>query len=445
MERIKRTKYSRYGGYRKRNRFPWLQMLAALLCVVAVFATIKLWPESVAVPKNSVKTTAQPADVTTVPPVTTAPKPDLTAKVKVCMAGDFMLHTGLLAAGKTGEFTYDFVPFMQEIEPYVNGDLNITDIEGAVDAYGDNIGITSFPNFNFPRELLDAIKFLGFDTIVTANNHAYDQGWEGLLATRKQLKKAKLKAVGTYASQEEYDKPYIRKINGIKVGIVAWSALDNGLSETVGEHLPYAMRKFNQDSLEDIPRMLSDVKKLRKKGAEVVIMPLHWGSEYQDEPSENQREIAKQLLKGGVDILVGDHPHCVQPIEKVKVERDGRKQNALCIYSLGNFFADQLGLEPYTPKTQYGMLVSVTISRDEDGNIDLKSMKYMPTLCYRDSLRIAHQNGNYFGYAFLPAGKYAAMTEQPENISYETWQQASAAWDHVRAVAGDDIKAYAGK
>jgi len=446
MERIKRTKYSNNGGYlsRKKNRIPWLPMLAALVFVLAIFTAIRLWPGSAGDVAAPAQTTTQP-EVTVAPAVTTAPKPDLTAEVKVRMAGDFMLHTGPLAAAQTGEFTYDFIPFMQDMQSYVNGDLNITDIEGAVDAYGDNQDITSYPMFNFPRELLDAIKFLGFDTIVTANNHAYDQGWEGLLATKKQLKNAKLKQVGTYASQEEYDKPYIRKINGIKVGIVAWSALDNGMSGAVGEHLPYAMRKFEQDSLEDIPRMLDDVKKLRKKGAEVVLMPVHWGGEYQDQPSDNQREIARQLLEGGVDILIGDHTHCVQPIEKIKVERNGRKQNALCIYSLGNFFADQLGLDPPAPKTQYGMLVSVTISRDEDGKIDLKSMKYMPTLCYRDSLAIAHQNGNPFGYAFVPAGKYAAMDEQPEDISYDTWQETKAAWEHVRAVAGDDIKAYAGK
>jgi poly-gamma-glutamate synthesis protein (capsule biosynthesis protein) len=361
--------------------------------------------------------------------------PDLTARVEINMAGDFLLHTAFNRAARTGPYTYDYRPFLSEIKHYITGDLNITNIEGPVDAFGGNQNIASFPNFNYPAEILDAIKYAGFNFIITANNHAFDKGWSGLITMRQRLRDAGLNFLGTFESQEEHDEPYIIEINGIKIGITAWSALDNGLSFLIGEHAAYAMKLFNQDRLDDVPRMLEDVEKLREAGAEVVLMSLHWGAEYVDNPTTNQREIARRLAAGGVDIIMGNHTHCVQPIEIY--ENEGRQ--TLVIYSLGNFFADQLAKQVPTPKTQYGMIVSAVIERDSEGNIEI-SASYLPTLCYRDTLAPRSDESPH-GYVVLPVGKYANMTEQPSHITARTWQETKAAWNHVRRVVGDSIPA----
>jgi len=364
---------------------------------------------------------------------------DLTANVRVIMAGDHMLHSPLNRAAKTGDNTYDYTQFLDEISQYIDGDLNITDIEGPVDSFGDNKNISSYPNFNYPIELLDALKFQGFDFVITANNHAYDKGWTGLLAMREKLAIKELEYLGTYASQEEYDTPYIKEINGIKVGISAWSALDNGISFMVAGHEDYAMKKFNQDKLDDVPQMLEDISALRDAGAEVVLMALHWGAEYQDQPTNVQRQISQKLAEGGVDVIIGNHTHCVQPIEIY--ENEGKK--TIVIYSLGNFFADQIDLSTPIPKTQYGMLVSMEINRDKDGNISVDSAKYMPTFCYRDSSRPS-TGGTSYRYILAPAGKYANMDAKPIGLSDKLWLESKKAWDHVRRVVGTDISVYDG-
>jgi poly-gamma-glutamate synthesis protein (capsule biosynthesis protein) len=403
----------------------YLRFIALLLTVLFIF--------SACTPNSTETSTA----------IEPSPTPSLEATEKITAAGDFMLHGPLNRAAQTGEATYDYIKFAEEMEGYANGDLNITDIEGPVDAFGDNKNIASYPMFNYPHELLDLIGYLGFGTIVTANNHAFDKGWSGLLNMKSVLTDAGFDHIGTYETQEEYDTYKIYELNGIKVGVSAWSALDNGMSAAVGEHVDYAMRQFSQDSTNDVAEMLEDADALREEGAEVVVMALHWGNEYQNEPSTTQRAIAQELIDGGVDIIIGDHPHCVQPIRTVETTRDGEPFTALCIYSLGNFFADQIGLDPPVPKTQYGMLVSITINRSPEGKISLGDMSYMPTFVARDTLR-PHGGYSTYGYLFAPAGKYAKMESQPEGISAATWATAKSAWAHVTEIVGDDIEAYDG-
>ncbi len=366
---------------------------------------------------------------------------DLSAKATVSFAGDFMLHYGPMYAGRKDDGTFDYTEFMNDIKPYVNGELNISDIEGPVNAFGNNEDLSpDYHSFNYPQQILDGMKYAGFNTIVTANNHAYDKGWDGLVQMRKNIKDAGLDFVGTYMSKEEYDQYFIKEINGIKIGVVAWSAHDNGLGQIMGDRVSYTMRKFDEESMDDVPRMLDDVNKMRQQGAEVILMPLHWGEEYQDEPSNMQQNIAKALIEGGVDILVGDHPHCVQPMEVYRVNRNGRIKDAICIYSLGNFFADQIALG--VPKTQYGMLVKADIVRDKEGDVTVQNTNYMPTICYTDEKKALF--GNEIGYSLLPAGKYAKMETAPENISYEVWQQAKDAWAHVCQIVGNNVNAYDG-
>ncbi|GHV45407.1 hypothetical protein FACS189492_2720 [Clostridia bacterium] len=348
---------------------------------------------------------------------------DLTATVKITMAGDFLLHAKVQAAAKTGENIYDYAPFLSEIKPHINGDLNITNIEGQVDGFGENRRISAYPRFNYPLALLDAVKYAGFNLVITANNHAFDNGWAGLLKTRDNLAAKGLDYIGTYAAPKEYAAPYVKEINGIRVGMTAWSALDNNLS--LDGHEKYAMKKFSQHETDDLPRMLRDVATLRKAGAEVVLMALHWGEEYHDAPRETQRQIAKRLIDGGVDVLVGGHPHCVQPIEVFDTERDGAPFKAVCVYSLGNFFADQIDLG--NPVTQYGMLVSLGISRDTAGTISTEHLTYMPTFCDR-------RNG---GYILAPAGKYANADARPEGFTDPLWAKSKAAWSYVRRVVGN--------
>lgn len=292
---------------------------------------------------------------------TSVNEPDLSTSAKITMAGDFLIHSPIMRTAKTSN-VYDFTKFFTQMKPYIDGDLNICNFEGPADVSRPP---SSYPCFNYPAGLIDGIKYLGFNLAITANNHAYDKGFSGLKATIDNLDKKDLEHIGTYKTKEDYNNEcYVKNLNGIKVGVVAWSALDNGIS--VGTK--YAMRKFNQDKIADCDKIIEDVDKLRENGTEVVIVAVHWGVEYQDKPYSGQVRYAKKLAEAGVDIIMGGHPHCVQPMETITNSETGKE--CYVYYSLGNFFADQIALNK--AKTQYGMLGIVDLIRDKDGKLSIK-------------------------------------------------------------------------
>jgi poly-gamma-glutamate synthesis protein (capsule biosynthesis protein) len=277
------------------------------------------------------------------------------------MAGDILLHTRPVAAARTEE-GYDFRPYFEEIAPYLEEGFAVCNMESPVDAFGGNAKLSSYPMFNVPYEILPALRDAGFDALVTANNHSYDKGLGGLIATRRNIDAAGLLHTGVNETQEQYDEYLIADVNGIQVGILAYSELDNGNSWNIpAENLPFAMRRFTL-SEDSVPAMAQDMQNCRDAGAELIILSLHWGAEYQDRPNDAQVNLARLLAEQGADVVMGNHSHCVQPMEWVDTPRGER----VIFYSLGNFFADQTALDPPRPKTQYGLLATVRAVKDGD-------------------------------------------------------------------------------
>ena len=245
-------------------------------------------------------------------------KKEITAKIQ--MTGDVLLHqttSGDIvpgAAKATG--SYDFHKYFSEIDEYIDCDFGLCDIEGTVDVNGEDKGLSYYPMFNLPYEILPALKDVGFSGIVTANNHIWDYGASGAYATVENIKKAGLMEFGTYKSAEDAQKPYIVDVNGIKVGILAWTDSTNG-NYMDDEYINFITKRFNSDDVSSADKIMEDVNRLKDNGAEFIIACLHWGVEYQDEPGDAQRAIAQRLIDGGVDFIMGNHPHCLQPMAKV--------------------------------------------------------------------------------------------------------------------------------
>lgn len=383
-------------------------------------------------PSPSDKPAASPSPDTDTP----APEPDFSTRdIKIQMAGDILLHTKPVGAAKTGAHTYDFTPYFSEIKDYIDGDLAICNMESPVDAYGDNQNLSSFPLFNVPYEILPALKGAGFNFLLTANNHAYDKKFAGLAATRNNIEKAGLRFTGTFETREQYDEPVVIDIDGLKVGILNYSDADNGMGVTIpADKLPFAMRRFTVADMSSIPAMTADIARLREAGAEFVIAALHWGAEYLDKPNDTQKKIAQALCDGGADVVMGSHAHCVQPIEWHEAE-DGR--TCLILYSLGNFFADQIGMSPPKPKTQYGMLASVTIRKNKAGEIEWAAADYLPTLTYRYADK---SSPNGYGYRLLPSEAYVEGEVRPAIFAGDAeWEKARTAYAHVTNIAGDAV------
>jgi poly-gamma-glutamate synthesis protein (capsule biosynthesis protein) len=332
------------------------------------------------------------------------------------MAGDILIHSALRDSTKLEGGGYDFKPYWTEIKPYINGDITICNMEGPVDVHGNDADMTTYPQFNTPLEILDSLKFAGFDTLITANNHAYDKGYDGLAATRANIESKGFNVTGTNTSQEQYDEYLILDANGLKVGIIAYSEIDNGLGGLIpSDKRPFAMRRFNVGTA-DVEKMAADMQACRNAGADMIILSLHWGAEYVNKPTDAMAKMARELAEAGADVVMGNHSHCVQPMEWIDTSR-GRR---LIIYSLGNFFVDQNALDPPVPKTQYGMIVNVTA--ELSGGELLVNADYLPT--FMRKYRIDGKNT----YMLLPA-------EANPDV-------AQAAFDHVTSIVGDAVAVF---
>lgn len=423
---------------KKRNRFTALAV-AMLLLLSSCGETSNL-----AVDLSSLQPDPSPSEMPTPtgdPEPTPTPVPQDT-EITLSFGGDILLHTPVFTTADQGDGTYDFSHFLQyDMTGFFDADWNMVNMENPVDVYGDNSKISSYPSFNAPREVMDFTSALGVDTVAYCNNHIYDKGYTGFLATLNNLRES-LDVAGAYASEEEYNTPYIRDVKGVKVGLVCFTNLVNSYySERVNRLEPYSVHTFNQNTAA-VPTMVEEIQAVRDAGAELVVVYLHWGSEYRDAPSNTQKELARLLCEGGADLIVGGHSHCVQPAETYTYTTEtGAEKTSLILYSLGNFFADQTGLqsnEKYGPsyaKTQYGMKVTVRVKKDGvTGEVTVEGGEYEPTCLLRRRV-----NGRY-DYRFLASGRYALSETMPDIFPNEaTWKKCIAAYDHVTGIVGTDV------
>ena len=371
------------------------------------------------------------------------------AEARIQFVGDILLHPtypGSVEIARTGDNTFDFNPFLRYIAPYIDGDLSIANMETPVDVMGQNQDLTSFPLFNVPFEILEALQYAGFNHLISANNHSFDRGFDGLVATVHNFERAGIDHTGMHTNEEAYGIPTILDVNGIQVGIIAYTDSVNGMEGIVPDAmLPFAVRRFRSYTLDDIPPMAIDIANLREAGAELVIVALHWGAEYVDEPTDMQRLIARELSEVGADVIMGKHSHTVQPMEWYERE-DGSR--SLIMYSLGNFLADQTRLtsasvesqindswegHQFIGRTQFGKMVNLQVLRDTNGEITLE-VDVLPTLTMRDFS--GNTLGTVNGVTVLPL----FGGEAPDFVTDEDLRNWSLiAYNHVVEIIGEEF------
>jgi poly-gamma-glutamate capsule biosynthesis protein CapA/YwtB (metallophosphatase superfamily) len=269
---------------------------------------------STTVPAAPMTLAATTSSVPAAPPASGGQAP--ASHVTLVFGGDLLMHVALGASvldPATGR--YDFSRIFAPISPYlVEGDLAAADLETVL--AGADCGYTNYPRMNSPTDLAAELAESGFDLISTATNHTLDQGWDGLVATADVLDSAGLAHVGSYRSADERTTLLVRDVAGVKVAFLAYADRLNGLPLPADR--PYAVSMLERNQVSD------DVRRAHAAGAEVVVAQVHWGSEYMHQPSRPQREEARMLLEKGVDVIVGSHPHVVQPIVPMTVDRAGR-------------------------------------------------------------------------------------------------------------------------
>lgn len=279
-------------------------------------------------------------------------------EAELLFAGDAMQHKAQLEAAKSGK-AYDYSNCFTDISDIVSdADYAVVNLETPVSAPPH----TGYPCFNAPAAFVDALAEAGFDMFLTANNHTLDRGRNGLTSTIAELDARNLDHIGTYAhdSARAEALPKIVNVNGFKIGFLNYTYGTNGIKPSGGVIVDYIDRAIVKE----------DVEAVRKAGAELVCVCVHWGEEYRLLPNNSQRHFADFLEALGVDMIIGGHPHVIQPME-FRTNRYYPDKNVFLIYSLGNFFSNMK-----TADTRGGAMARVRLFRGEDKKAVLKDADY---------------------------------------------------------------------
>ncbi len=280
-------------------------------------------------------------------------------EVELLFAGDAMQHAAQLKAAARTDGSHDYSECFELLRPYVSkADYAVVNLEVPLGGKP----YTGYPCFSAPGEYAVALADAGFDMMLTANNHTLDRNTPGLLKTLDHLDNINVDHIGTYRNQAERDSviPYIKEVGGIKLGFINYTYGTNGIVARGDGVVDYIDRE----------KIHKDIVSTRKAGAELIVACMHWGDEYKLLPNAAQKSLADYLVDEGVDLIIGSHPHVIQPIEMRK-RADGR--NVLVVYSLGNFISNMM-----TRDTRGGIMVKVTLTRDDDGKAIVKRAVYRP-------------------------------------------------------------------
>ena len=322
----------------------------------------------------------------------------------VISTGDIMVHSTQLTGAKTSSGEYDFSAFFKEASPYFKAaDLAVANLE--VTFGGTESGqYSGYPVFNTPDTLADAIKDSGLNFLVTANNHAYDTGLFGLKRTAQVLKQKNINFIGT---RESTDAPNyaVKEINGIKLGIANFTYETSGQvagrkylnGAIIAEEANDLINSFSYERIDEFYQDSADmISKMKSDGADYIVFYMHWGNEYKLSPDTWQKTIAQKLSNLGVNMIIGSHPHVIEPVELIRSE-DG-ESTTVCIYSVGNCVSNQRQeIMDSCPSghTEDGVLFSFTLKKDKDG-VTLNSLDLIPTWVNK------YKGGSGYQYTIYP-------------------------------------------
>ncbi|GGA38872.1 CapA family protein [Okeania sp. KiyG1] len=317
------------------------------------------------------KTEKLPETLPVESPRSPQPTPYVT-EAKLIAVGDIMMHGMQIKSGYNSQTkTYSYQSFFTEVKDILSaGDWVIGNLETTL--AGPESGYTGYPLFNAPATLADAIKWAGFNILTTANNHSLDRREKGLLKTLENLRDRDIYPVGTAASLAESQEILIVEKNEILMAFLAYTYGTNGI--------PIPQGKDYLVNLIDEQKIIQDITRAREKGADIVTVSLHFGAEYQRLPNTQQKQLVENLVNGGADIILGSHPHVVQPYKIFQItEESGDTRQAVAIYSMGNFISNQ------TKKyTKLGVIFQVNIQKSfPEETIEISGVEALPTWVHR--------------------------------------------------------------
>ncbi len=290
--------------------------------------------------------------------------------------GDVMCHnTQYLDAyieSDDENHNYDFSYVFEDIYRYTKiTDLTIGSLETSF--AGKERGYSNYPTFNSPDNLAYDLKKIGVDVLSTAGNHCLDMGFSGLSRTIDVLNDADISHLGTYKTQEDRNQILFKYVKGIKIAFINYTYGTNGIP--VPSDKQFCVNLIDKDLIK------KDIESAKQENAEIIVSCMHWGTEYQTTANPEQEELADFLFQNGVDIILGNHPHVLEPMEKRTVTlEDGTQKDGFVIYALGNFICDQ-----NAENTRNSIILNLKITKHTDGKISIDHADYIPIYMYKNT------------------------------------------------------------
>jgi poly-gamma-glutamate synthesis protein (capsule biosynthesis protein) len=299
-----------------------------------------------------------------IPPTQMIEEKEEVKNITIASVGDIMMHSPQIKSGDLGNGNYDYSIMFRSIKPYIEkADFAVGNLETTL--AGQDKKFTGYPMFNAPEILAKNIKDAGFDMVTTANNHSLDRQFYGVVKTIENLNKAGLLHTGSYATDEESKSIFVENIHGVKVAFLAYTYATNG--NVVKE-------KFAVNLI-DRSKILEDIRKAKSLKVDMIIASMHFGNEYQTKQNKTQEDLVDFLFNSGADVVLGSHPHVLQPVEIKKVKDVyGDEKDRFVIYSQGNIVSNMS--DRYKNS---GVIVNLNIRKDKNGT-SIDKVEYIPTM-----------------------------------------------------------------
>lgn len=289
-------------------------------------------------------------------------------EVSFLAAGDNLIHGLIYYSGDQGDGSYSFDRMYERVSDEISS-ADIAYLNQETICGGTQLGLQSYPTFNSPYEILDSVAAVGFDWISTSSNHSMDVGEEGILSQLSHLEELpQLIQTGTNASADEAKEYKVIEKNGVKIGLLSYTYGLNGFALPDGKE--YLVNLIDEDRIREDMKALNQI-------SDVQVVSMHWGVEYQFEENEEQRALAQLLSDEGADVIIGTHPHVLQPMEVLKGEEGNE---TLVMYSLGNFVSAQ----DVNSRMLGGMAKWTLVYHPSDKSVSFKNICFEPTVMYFD-------------------------------------------------------------
>lgn len=311
-----------------------------------------------------------PSDISSNHKETNSPIKNETTTIHMSVIGDIMSHSGNFKnAYNSSSKDYDFSNTFKNITKYIqNADIAVGNLETTFS--GKSRGYSGYPTFNTPEALGKNLKDLGIDVLSTANNHCMDKGYSGLESTLNFLDEFGISHTGTSRSKDEQNTILVKDVNGIKIAFLSFTYGTNGI--TIPSDKKYAVNLIDKDLMKE------QIDLAKKQEVDLICVSMHWGIEYKLKQNKTQEDLANFLFENGADIILGSHPHVLEPMEKRTITlNDGSTKDGFVIYSLGNFMSGQI-----YANTKSTVILDIQLTKNADHKITIDSIDYIPLYLY---------------------------------------------------------------